>query len=166
MDVRCQSLNEFKRLYNFYFRISEFYFGKQSKHSRSTHLFRSEQRLHNGGGGDQLIPFLRWMDIIGNKEMPFFLVVGEKLFPHQLHINEFEIPLFRYLPIHRTIFEKGWPRLRPNWERLVHGHKDDFAFRQSRMHFFDHGFEILLRISNRDLVNRIAVVDREFDQQG
>ncbi len=30
MDVRCQSLNEFKRLYNFYFRISAFYFGKQS----------------------------------------------------------------------------------------------------------------------------------------
>jgi hypothetical protein len=38
VDVRCQSLNEFKRLYNFYFRISAFYFGKQSKFLRHTFL--------------------------------------------------------------------------------------------------------------------------------
>ena len=30
MDVRCLMLKQFKRLYNFYFRISAIIFGKQS----------------------------------------------------------------------------------------------------------------------------------------
>ena len=39
MDVRCLMLKQFKRLYNFYFRISAIIFGKQSKVAAIDHSY-------------------------------------------------------------------------------------------------------------------------------